>query len=219
MTNQTVNFKLHEKFKKPVNEDSNVNVNGSSSENENPNLHVNEGSSQSENQNLHVNEGSSQSENPILHVNESSGEIETKKPEIDLKSIIKDDKVDLVTLKNVFATKALPLLQNYLDAALGNDVLKSVDGDAREEVWELLKTMVLKADDRINVPIELQGSPDRILLAVENGFISIAEGERLMKMYLDLMKFETKGQDGNLNQTYIPNLNIYTTNQGEDNNG
>jgi len=114
-------------------------------------------------------------------------------------------------LKSKLLTEAEELLDNYINAALGKEALMSVDGGAREAIWELLTRYMTEADEHIQIPDGLRGTPEGVLTAVEQGMITIEEGERLLKMHLTIANINNAGNPDQLNQTLIPSLTINTS--------
>jgi hypothetical protein len=113
-------------------------------------------------------------------------------------------------LKEEFLERAAPLMDQYLDATFGIDSIQSTDSACRKEVWELLKEFIQKADEKIYLPEDFSGTPEGVIRAVESGHITLQEGEKLLLLYRTAKAIETMGDPDALNQTYIPQLNIYT---------
>ena len=83
-------------------------------------------------------------------------------------------------LKEHFLAVAQPLVQQYVDAALGYSELESTNKGAREEVWDLLKSLMLASSSKIDV--ELNSAED-VLKAVTDGKCTLEEGDALLAMY------------------------------------
>lgn len=93
-------------------------------------------------------------------------------------------------LKQFFLDNAEPLVQQYIDAALGTGKLKSTNAEAREEVWEVLKTLMLQSSDKLD--IEVKTAQD-VLDAVSTGKCTFEEGEKLLKLYKQMKDIDTQG--------------------------
>jgi hypothetical protein len=120
-------------------------------------------------------------------------------------------------LREKLLRRAAPLLDQYIDAALGYDTIESIDPHFREQVWGMIKKFIESADNKLYLPEELRGDPTNILKAVETGYITIEEGERLLMMYRVIKQIECEGQSPDtVNQTYIPHITINTLPPGED---
>ncbi|RLA58811.1 MAG: hypothetical protein DRQ89_14900 [Epsilonproteobacteria bacterium] len=97
--------------------------------------------------------------------------IDTKSPEV---------RATAQSLKKYFLTNAEPLLKQYIDAALGTGQLQSTNAGAREEVWEVLKTLMLQSSDKLDINIE---TGEDVLKAVSTGKYTLEEGEKLLRLY------------------------------------
>lgn len=119
-------------------------------------------------------------------------------------------------LREHLLRRAAPLLDQYIDAAMGKDTIESIDPHFREQVWGMIKKFIESADNKIYLPDDYRGSPDKILTAVETGHITLEEGERLLMMYRVIKQIEMEGKGGpdTVNQTLIPNLTINTLPEG-----
>ena len=106
-------------------------------------------------------------------------------------------------------SRGAALLDQYIDAAYGKDTIESLDPHFRQEVWSLIKKFIESADEKIYLPEEYRGSPEKVLEAVETGIITLEEGERLIAMYRIIEQARLPNAD-NLTQIAIPSLNIHT---------
>jgi len=86
-------------------------------------------------------------------------------------------------LKQYFLENAAPLVKQYIDAALGVAEIQSTNATAREEVWDVLKQLMLQSSDKLEISIE---KADDILTAVSQGKCTFEEGEKLLSLYKKL---------------------------------
>lgn len=86
-------------------------------------------------------------------------------------------------LKQYFLENAAPLVKQYIDAALGTAEIQSTNATAREEVWDVLKSLMLQSSDKLEISIE---TADDILTAVSQGKCTFEEGEKLLSLYKKL---------------------------------
>jgi len=107
--------------------------------------------------------------------------IDTKSPEV---------RATAQSLKKYFLTNAEPLLKQYIDAALGTGQLQSTNAGAREEVWEVLKTLMLQSSDKLDINIE---TAEDVLKAVSTGKCTFEEGEKLLSLYKKMKEINTVG--------------------------
>lgn len=98
-------------------------------------------------------------------------------------------------LKQYFLDNAEPLVKQYIDAALGNGELKSTNADARTEVWDVLKTLMLQASDKLDVEIT---SAQDVLNAVSKGRCTFKEGEQLLDLYKKMSDIDNAGKLGSI---------------------
>lgn len=96
-------------------------------------------------------------------------------------------------LKQSFLDHAAPLVQQYIDAALGNAEFTSTNMDAREEVWDVLKKMMLQSSDKLEIDIQ---SAEDVLDAVSSGKCTFEEGEKLLKLFKQVKDIEMTGKLG-----------------------
>lgn len=77
------------------------------------------------------------------------------------------------------------LLCLYGSAALGEDTFFKCVVEAREEMWDVTKQLILKADDSINVAWTDKDTQEKIeetLLQVANGSLSPTDGQKLISL-------------------------------------
>lgn len=84
-------------------------------------------------------------------------------------------------LRDHFLNRAAPLVDAYIDAALGTKDLDSYDSDARKEVWGILKRLLLASTDKLDMP-HIEG-PEDVLKAVESGKCTLEQAQMLIEMY------------------------------------
>lgn len=89
-------------------------------------------------------------------------------------------------LKSHFLHRASPLIDDYIDAALGESILKSTNDHARFEVWKLLVEIMKQADNKAPV-LNMKGKniDDQISLILEDVFAgnsTVAEGRDMISM-------------------------------------
>jgi len=93
-------------------------------------------------------------------------------------------------LKQHFLEMAEPLVEAYVNAALGNSNLQSTNSSAREEVWSVLKQMMLQSSDKLEIDI---ASAEGVLEAVSTGKCTFEEGEKLLSLYKKVKDIEVAG--------------------------
>ena len=93
-------------------------------------------------------------------------------------------------LKEHFLEKAAPLVDEYVAAALGEGQIQSTNADARKEVWSLVKELILKSSDRLDLEIK---SAQDVLDAVSSGKCTMEEGQELLSMFKKMKEIETAG--------------------------
>ena len=93
-------------------------------------------------------------------------------------------------LKQYFLDNAEPLVKQYIDAALGEGTLASTNSDARMEVWDVLKTLMLQSSDKLDISIE---SAQDVLDAVSTGKCTFDEGEKLLNLYKKMKEINEVG--------------------------
>lgn len=87
--------------------------------------------------------------------------------------------------------KAEPVLQAYVDAALGVKDLKSINAGCRTELWDILKAVILYANEVEHkyAPAGIETEKD-VLNAVLSGKMMIKQGLDLMNLFLAVRKAE-----------------------------
>ena len=115
-----------------------------------------------------------------------------KQPEVEAPKVEKQVTVRHTAqeLKQYFLDNAQPLVKEYIDAALGKGELQSTNMSAREEVWGVLKQLMLSSSDKLNIDIS---SAQDVLDAVSNGKCTFQEGEKLLDMYKKMKDIENVG--------------------------
>ena len=114
-------------------------------------------------------------------------------------------------LKSHFMEIAWPIVDSYVNAALGKEDLKSFNSGCREEVWELVKKLMIQSSDKMNLDID---NPRDILLAVENGECTFKEAEQLLDLYQRVKDIEQEGGAVNSGNTgLLININTSSENQ------
>lgn len=94
-------------------------------------------------------------------------------------------------LKQKFLEDAAPLVQQYVDAALGVADFNSMNAGAREEVWGVLKQLMLQSSDKLELDIQ---TAEDVLEAVSQGKCTFEEGEKLLSLFKKVKDIETAGQ-------------------------
>ena len=90
-------------------------------------------------------------------------------------------------LKQRLLENAAPLVDQYIAAALGTGELESTNPGAREEVWDVLKQLMLQSSNKIDIDIK---SAQDVLDAVTAGKCTFDEADKLMKLYEGAKKIE-----------------------------
>lgn len=93
-----------------------------------------------------------------------------------------------VNIRRHFLHKAAPLIDTYIDVALGKKVPETTNLQMQNQVWEVLREIILSASDHAPV-IDLKGKTvdeqvSKILELVSTGGIPIDQG----KEYLSLVQ-------------------------------
>ena len=96
-------------------------------------------------------------------------------------------------LKQYFLDNAEPLVKQYIDAALGTGTLASTNAGAREEVWHVLKQLMLQSSDKLDLNIN---NAEDILKAVSNGKCTFEEGDKLLSLYKKMSDIDNAGKLG-----------------------
>ena len=113
-------------------------------------------------------------------------------------------------IKQKFIERAAPLVDEYVDAALGLGELSSNNADARTEVWEFLAFLMKQSSEKIDISIE---NAEDVIKAVTDGKCTMAEGKQLLDLYKTAREIETSGQIGQLGQGGGLTINILNSNQ------
>jgi len=113
-------------------------------------------------------------------------------------------------LRKIILESGEELVQQYVDAALGKGVFTSTNLMAREEIWSMLKSMMLKASDSMD-KIDIDEARE-ILQHVTDGTITMSEGDKLLSMYKQVADIERPGSDGNS----APNITVVIQPAGSD---
>ena len=112
-------------------------------------------------------------------------------------------------LKQHFLDSAGPIVQAYIDAALGKKDFDSINSGAREEVWDVMKKLMLQSSDKLELEI---ASAQDVIDAVSKGKCTFEEGEKLLNLYHKVKQIETQGQ---LDGTGGLTINILSTTQSD----
>ena len=91
-------------------------------------------------------------------------------------------------LKNHFLSRAWAIVDVYLDAALGVKEMNSFSADCRQEVWEVVKTLILKSSNSLS--LDKVDKPEDVLRAVESGRCTFKEAEQLLELYKKVKDIE-----------------------------
>lgn len=122
-----------------------------------------------------------------------------------------DKKITAQELKDKFLQEAHPLVEQYIQAAFGGDAIKSKDPVCRKEVWGLLKGFLEKADEKIILDDKYREGAEGVLLAIQDGVLTLEEGERLIDIH-GKIKLMNRPLPNEMitNQAFIPSLTINT---------
>ena len=93
-------------------------------------------------------------------------------------------------MKQKFLEQAAPLVEQYVAAALGVADFVSLSTDAREEVWDVLKKMMLQSSEKIEIDIK---TAQDVITAVTEGKCTMEEGKQLLELYKSVKSIETMG--------------------------
>lgn len=122
-------------------------------------------------------------------------------------------KLRAARLKQHFLEIASPLVDDYVAAALGTGELKSNNVGCREEVWDLLKTLMLEASD--TSPALTISCANDIVKAVDAGDCTIEEGEQLAKMFKHIGDSGAPlGEGGEIGKLPVLNITLHDS-EGE----
>ena len=83
-------------------------------------------------------------------------------------------------LKQKILSEAGPLVDQYIRAALGTGVIESTNQSAREEVWDVLKQLMLESSSKIDIDVK---TAKDVRAAVTSGKCTFEEGKQLMELY------------------------------------
>lgn len=100
-------------------------------------------------------------------------------------------------LKDHFLEKAQPIVDEYINAALGVEDLKSLNAGAREEVWDVIKQLMIQSSEKLQLD-QIEG-PEDIIKAVEAGKCTIKEADALLSMYKQVKDIKSDGIEGGTN--------------------
>lgn len=96
-------------------------------------------------------------------------------------------RVSAQALKVHFLNSAWPIVDAYIGAALGTEDIESLNSNCREEVWDLVKQLMIQSSDKLDLQIT---NVEDILKAVENGDCTFEEGDKLMSLYKKAKEIE-----------------------------
>ena len=94
-------------------------------------------------------------------------------------------------LKQQFLKAAEPLVEQYVQAALGTGELQSTNASAREAVWELLSKLMVQSGESLELDIQCA---EDVIKAVTDGRCTMEEGQALLKLYKTAKEIEHVGQ-------------------------
>ena len=88
--------------------------------------------------------------------------------------------IDLHKIRSDFITTAAPLVEQYAKAAIGEELLPAdVDDTVRNETWSVLKTMLLKIEDRQAIDAQ---NTSQVLSLLKTGKVTVKEATELMAL-------------------------------------
>lgn len=91
-----------------------------------------------------------------------------------------------VALRQILLKNSAEVAQLYVDAAVGKQTFMNTLPEARTEVWEVIKELVLKADDPLPLAKLTDGDinekVDIVLNEVAEGKITPNDGKKLMAL-------------------------------------
>lgn len=90
------------------------------------------------------------------------------------------------SLRKEFLEEAKPIMNAYIDVALGDGVLKG-NKEIHGKVWEVLSQVILQADDTRKIHIKTNAD---ILDLLSKGKVSVSEAERLMGLMQKMFEME-----------------------------
>lgn len=89
-------------------------------------------------------------------------------------------------LKEIVLKDAEEFASAYVQVAMGRGVMTCTDKKIRDDMWDLVKLLVLQAGDVTQVQGLSEGSisdrVDRVLEQVAQGLLTIQQGKRLIEM-------------------------------------
>ena len=89
-------------------------------------------------------------------------------------------------LRKQFLELAAPLMEQYIEAAIGDKPLQGVSSVAAGEVWDTLKHIILTADDPTPLGRSRGKSPEKkveqVLAQVASGKLTPSEGKAHMQL-------------------------------------
>jgi len=91
-------------------------------------------------------------------------------------------------LRQLILDNGEELVQQYIDAALGKGGFTATNLSAREEMWDMLKSMMLKSSDTVDA-LDVQEARN-ILDHVASGKLTLAEGDKLLAMFKTVAEIE-----------------------------
>ncbi|MHA1220146.1 MAG: hypothetical protein ACTSQB_00255 [Candidatus Heimdallarchaeota archaeon] len=91
-----------------------------------------------------------------------------------------------MNLRRHFLHRASPLIDEYINAALGTSTFSATSDHARSEVWGILKQLIIEAKNPAPM-LDLRGKNieeqiDKILTLVSTGGISLEEGREYISL-------------------------------------
>lgn len=114
-------------------------------------------------------------------------------------------KTTIAELRVNFINRAAPLVDQYIDAALGEGNLKSTNSGAREAVWNLLRDLIVTNSEVAKIDIS---NATAIKTAIEEGILTIKQGKELLAMHKTLKEADLIGKAGGGLGNVIPVINI-----------
>ena len=90
------------------------------------------------------------------------------------------------SLRMHFLRKSAPLIDNYIDVALGSAIPLSTNAQVQHEVWDTLKQIILSAKNPAPI-VDLRGKAvsdqiDEILIMATEGRCTLEEAKELMSL-------------------------------------
>ena len=125
----------------------------------------------------------------------------------------KDLRQSAQEIKQNFLERAAPLVDEYIDAALGLGELSSNNADARTEVWQLLSHLMKQSSEKIDINIE---NAEDVIKAVTQGKCTMDEGKQLLQLYKTARDIELSGQIGQIGGGGGLTINILSATQPQE---